>query len=482
MNGNHIDVLIVGAGISGIGAAYHLQKNCPSKEYLVLEGRDDLGGTWDLFKYPGIRSDSDMHTLGYSFKPWTHPQAIAEGPAILDYLREAAEENGIVKNIRFGHQVDAASWCSESSRWTVTAQMQKTGQVVGFTCNFLFMCSGYYDYAQGYSPEFAGSSDFRGQIVHPQNWPENLDYSGKQVVVIGSGATAVTLIPEMAKTTEHITMLQRSPTYVVAQPDEDKFANLLRRYLPNKWAYSVTRWKNILWGLVIFQLVKLYPEKTKISLIDMVRKELPDFDVDKHFTPSYMPWDQRVCVVPNSDLFAAIRNKRASVVTDQIDRFVTNGIKLKSGETLSAEIIITATGLNLQFLSDVAIRVDGKLMEPTETVTYKGMMYTGIPNMALSSGYFSASWTLKCDLTCEYVCRLLNFMDENGYRECQPQLNDPAFCENEAMSFTSSYVQRSIHKFPKQGVKPPWCLSENYVKDRLALKYGAIADDVMLFR
>jgi len=481
MNQEHVDVLIVGAGISGIGAAYHLQKMSPEKSFLILEGRENLGGTWDLFKYPGLRSDSDMHTLGYSFKPWTSRKAIADGPSILNYLKETAQENGIDKQIRYGVQVKGASWCSDDERWSLDVETSKDNETWKLTCGFLFMCTGYYDYTEGYLPCFDGLDTFSGQLVHPQNWPEDLDYSGKRVVVIGSGATAVTLIPEMAKKASHITMLQRSPTYVVSQPEEDNVANSMHSYLPHKLAHSLTRWKNILYGIFIFQYVKRYPHKTKKLIIDNVRKELPDFDVDKHFTPRYMPWDQRVCVVPNGDLFASIRAKKAFVVTDQIDEFVPEGIKLKSGEILPADIIVTATGLNMQFLSDVKLSVDGVNMAPDEMMTYKGLMFSGVPNLALSSGYLTASWTLKCDLTSTYVCRLLNYMDRKGFKQCRPKRKKGSVGEDLTMNFTSGYVQRAIHKFPRQGLKFPWRLYENYVMDRFVLKYSRLNDNVMKF-
>ena len=440
-----------------------------------------MGGTWDLFKYPGLRSDSDMHTLGYSFKPWTSRKAIADGPSILNYLKETAQENGIDKQIRYGVQVKGASWCSDDERWSLDVETSKDNETWKLTCGFLFMCTGYYDYTEGYLPCFDGLDTFSGQLVHPQNWPEDLDYSGKRVVVIGSGATAVTLIPEMAKKASHITMLQRSPTYVVSQPEEDNVANSMHSYLPHKLAHSLTRWKNILYGIFIFQYVKRYPHKTKKLIIDNVRKELPDFDVDKHFTPRYMPWDQRVCVVPNGDLFASIRAKKAFVVTDQIDEFVPEGIKLKSGEILPADIIVTATGLNMQFLSDVKLSVDGVNMAPDEMMTYKGLMFSGVPNLALSSGYLTASWTLKCDLTSTYVCRLLNYMDRKGFKQCRPKRKKGSVGEDLTMNFTSGYVQRAIHKFPRQGLKFPWRLYENYVMDRFVLKYSRLNDNVMKF-
>ena len=479
MTMEHFDVLIVGAGISGIGAGYHLQANCPGKTYAILEGRETLGGTWDLFRYPGIRSDSDMYTLGYSFKPWTQAKAIADGPAILSYLHETATEYGIDRHIRYGHHVKSAAWSTEAAAWTVEAT--RNGEAVRFTCNFLFMCSGYYDYAAGYTPDFAGTERFKGRIVHPQKWTSDIDYKGKRVIVIGSGATAVTLVPEMARDAAHVTMLQRSPTYVVSRPEEDAVANWLRRRLPAKLAYGVTRWKNVLFGMYFFRLARKKPERVKKFILDQVRERLGNDYVAKHFTPSYNPWDQRLCLVPNGDLFDAIKSKRASVVTDHIDTFTEDGILLKSGEELKADIIVTATGLNLQLLSGLEIAVDGKPVDLSKTLNYKGMMYSDVPNLASSFGYTNASWTLKCDLTCEYVCRLLNHMDKTGTRQCTPHNSDPTVTEEPWLDFSSGYVQRAIDKFPKQGSKAPWKLYQNYALDIVSLKYGSIEDGAMQF-
>ncbi|HEY5338878.1 MAG TPA: NAD(P)/FAD-dependent oxidoreductase, partial [Rhizomicrobium sp.] len=364
----HFDVVVVGAGLSGIGAAYHLKTLCPQKSYVILEGRDAIGGTWDLFRYPGIRSDSDMYTLGYRFKPWREAKAIADGPSIRKYVRDTASENGIDKNIRFGHQVKSADWSTENARWTVEAESGPQKFIVRFTCNFLFMCSGYYDYAGGYTPDFPGAANFAGRIVHPQKWPDDLDYKGKNVVVIGSGATAVTLVPEMAKEAAHVTMLQRSPTYVVSRPAEDAFANWLRAHLPLKLAYMITRWRNVLFGMYFFNLARKKPDQVKKYLIDMVRKEVgPDYDVNTHFTPRYNPWDQRLCLVPDSDLFASLKSGKASVVTDTIDSFTPAGITLKSGQTLAADIIVTATGLKLQLLAGLQVSVDGVVQNMSKT-------------------------------------------------------------------------------------------------------------------
>ncbi|HUD51392.1 NAD(P)/FAD-dependent oxidoreductase [Parvibaculum sp.] len=478
----HRDVLIVGAGISGIGAGYHLQTNCPDKTYAILEGRETLGGTWDLFRYPGIRSDSDMYTLGYSFKPWTEAKAIADGPSILNYLRETAREYGIDRHIRFGHYVKRASWSTQDARWTVEVERGPAKELARFTCNFLFMCSGYYNYAEGYTPDFAGTDRFRGRIVHPQKWTPDIDYAGKRVVVIGSGATAVTLVPEMAKTAAHVTMLQRSPTYIVSRPAEDGFANWLRRYLPAKLAYGITRWKNVLFGMYFYRLCKRSPQGVKDWILKQVREQLgSDYDVDTHFTPSYNPWDQRLCLVPNGDLFEAIKSKRASVVTDRIETFTEKGLKLQSGAELEADLIVTATGLNLQVLSDLDITIDGAHVDLSKTMNYKGMMYSDVPNLASSFGYTNASWTLKCDLTCEYVCRLLNHMDRTGTRQCTPRQTDPSVEPEPWLDFSSGYVQRSIDKFPKQGSKAPWKLYQNYALDIVSLKFGKVDDGVMEF-
>jgi len=472
----HFDVVVVGAGISGIGAGYHLQANCPDRSYVVLEGRPQLGGTWDLFRYPGIRSDSDMYTLGYNFRPWTEAKAIADGPSILKYLQDTARDYGIDKRIRYSHRAVAASWSSEEATWTVTAETPE-GKAE-FTCNFLFMCSGYYNYAKGHSPEFAGAGDFAGRIVHPQFWPADLDYAGKNVVVIGSGATAVTLVPAMADTAAHVTMLQRSPTYVVSRPAEDKLANWLRRHLPAKLAYGMVRWRNVLFGMFFFNMARKRPERVKERLLGMVRDELgPDYDIATHFTPRYNPWDQRLCLVPDADLFAALRGGKADVVTDKIERFVPEGIKLESGQTLPADVIVTATGLELQLLSDIALTVDGKPADPARSMNYKGMMYSDIPNLASSFGYTNASWTLKADLTCAYVCRLLNTMKKRGLRQATPRVHG-AIGQEDFLNFTSGYVQRAIERFPKQGDRKPWKLHQNYAKDLVALRYGSVDEEM----
>jgi cation diffusion facilitator CzcD-associated flavoprotein CzcO len=485
MSPEHFDVLIVGAGLSGICAGYHLQHKCPTKSFAILEGRETIGGTWDLFRYPGVRSDSDMFTLGYSFKPWTEAKAIADGPHILNYVRQTAQENGIDGKIRFRHRVKRAFWSTQNARWTVEAERAAddgTTETMAFTCNFLFMCAGYYRYEEGYTPEFAGRADFKGTIVHPQKWPENLDYAGKRVVVIGSGATAVTLVPEMAKTADHVTMLQRSPTYVVSRPARDPFADRLRRKLPIALAYQLIRWRNVFWGMFFFQLSRRRPERVKELILDGVRMALgADYDVATHFTPRYNPWDQRLCLVPDGDLFRAIRDNRASVVTSEIDAFTEKGIRLKDGNELEADIIVTATGLVLQVLGGLEVAVDGRAIDFSRELTYKGMMYADVPNLASALGYTNASWTLKCDLTCEYVCRLINHMDRHGFRQCMPRNDDPSVKELPALSFSSGYVQRSIAKLPKQGSRRPWRLYQNYALDTVSLRFGKVDDGVMRY-
>jgi cation diffusion facilitator CzcD-associated flavoprotein CzcO len=470
------DVLIVGAGLSGIGAGYHLQANCPDRSYAILEGREAIGGTWDLFRYPGIRSDSDMYTLGYSFRPWTSPKAIADGAAILDYVRDTARTYGIDKKIRFNSRVVSAEWSSADAMWTVQVERGPEKIIERLTCNFLFMCSGYYKYEKGYTPDFPGIANFSGRVVHPQKWPDDLDYAGKNVVVIGSGATAVTLVPEMAKAAAHVTMLQRSPTYVVARPDEDDIANWLRARLPAKLAYGITRWKNVLRGMYFYRMCKRQPERVKNLILGGVRHALgSDYDVATHFTPRYKPWDQRLCLVPNGDLFRSIKSGKSSVVTDTITTFTGKGITLASGQTLDADIIVTATGLDLQVLGGLAVSIDGARVDFSKTMSYKGLMYSGVPNLASATGYTNASWTLKCDLTCEYVCRLLNTMKAKGYAQATPR-RDPTVTELPWLDFSSGYVQRSVDQFPRQGVRRPWRLYQNYALDIVTLKFGKVTE------
>jgi monooxygenase len=477
----HLDVLIVGAGLSGIGSAWHLQDRLPGRSYAILEARDEIGGTWDLFRYPGIRSDSDMHTLGYRFKPWTEERTIADGPSILEYVRRTARERGIDRAIRFHHRVIAAEWSSEESRWTVEAERADTGETVRLTCDFLWTCSGYYRYDEGYTPEFEGVERFAGPVIHPQHWPEDLDYAGKRVVVIGSGATAVTLVPAMAEQAAHVTMLQRSPTYIASLPGEDPIAMRLRRFLPKRAVYAVVRWKNVLLQTAIYQLSRRRPELVKEMIRRGVERSLPPgYDVDTHFKPSYDPWDQRMCLVPDGDLFRAISDGSASVVTDRIDAFTERGLRLESGAELEADAIVTATGLNLLFLGGIDLTVDGEPVDVSKKMAYKGMMLSGVPNFAFTVGYTNASWTLKADLTSEYVCRLLAHMNAHGYARCAPEL-DPSVAERPLLDFTSGYVQRSLDRFPKQGSREPWKLRQNYVLDVRTIRRGPIDDGTMAF-
>ena len=476
----HFDVVVVGAGISGVGMAHHLQRRCPDRSYVILEGRERVGGTWDLFRYPGIRSDSDMHTLGFSFQPWREAKAIADGPSIRQYVHDTALEHGIDRHIRFRTQVKRVSWSTGDARWTVEA-MGADGEATIYTCGFLCMCSGYYDYARGHSPDFPGADRFGGMLVHPQHWPEELDYAGKRVVVIGSGATAVTLVPELAKRAAHVVMLQRSPTYVVSRPAHDAVANALRRLLPRRLAYSVTRWKNVLFGMYFYRLARRKPDAVKTRLLGWVRDHLgPDYDVGTHFTPRYNPWDQRLCLVPDADLFEAIKAGRASVATDRIRNFDELGIALESGERLDADIVVTATGLELQLLSGVEFRVDGEVRDLSKTFNYKGCMFSGMPNLAYTFGYTNASWTLKADLTAMYVCRLLNTMRKRGVRQATPVIDDPSVESQPFLDFSSGYVQRAIDHLPKQGSKKPWRINQNYVADVMALRFGSV-DDSMRF-
>jgi monooxygenase len=482
MSLEHVDMLIVGAGLSGVGAACHLQANCPGRTYAILEARDRIGGTWDLFRYPGIRSDSDMYTLGYSFRPWRDDRSIADGPSILDYVEQTAADHGIERKIRFGHRAVRAEWSSEDARWTVEATREDTHETVRVSASFLFMCSGYYRYDEGYTPEFPGSVRFQGPIVHPQHWPDGLDYRGKRVVVIGSGATAVTLVPAMASEAAHVTMLQRSPSYIVSLPAEDPIAKRLRRVLPAQVSAPILRWKNVLLTMASFQLSRRRPRLIKALVRRGLEKRLPPgYDIDKHFKPTYNPWDQRLCLVPNGDLFEAIGDGSASVVTDRIDTFTESAIRLKSGAEIEADVIVTATGLNLLAFGGIELAVDGREIVLSETMSYKGMMLSDVPNFAFAVGYTNASWTLKCDLVCEYVCRLLNHMERQGHESCTPHNHDPAVRELPFLDFSSGYVQRSIDQFPKQGSKAPWRLHQNYPLDILNLRFGSVEDNAMEF-
>jgi monooxygenase len=476
-----VDVLIIGAGISGIGAAHHLQERCPGKSYAILEAREAIGGTWDLFRYPGIRSDSDMHTLGYRFRPWTAAKSIADGASILDYVRDTARDGGIDEKVRFSHRAVKASWSSEESRWTVTAE-RADGTTATISCAFLFNCSGYYRYDEGFTPEFAGLEDFEGQVIHPQHWPEQDDYAGKKVVVIGSGATAVTLVPAMAKDAAHVTMLQRSPTYVVSLPGEDPVAELLRKFLPHRAVYPIVRWKNVLIQSFTFRLARNRPGFFKKVLRKGLEKALPaGYDIDTHFKPSYNPWDQRLCVVPDGDLFRSLSDGSADIVTDHIERFTAKGIKLESGRELEADVVVTATGLNLQFLGGMKMEIDGSEPDQGKLMIYRGMMIGDVPNLAFTIGYTNASWTLKADLVAEFACRLLNHMDAGGYDVCMPHLDDPTVTPEPIMDFNSGYVLRAVEALPKQGSKEPWKLRQNYAIDLRSLRYGSLDDGAMRF-
>ncbi|HEX3909769.1 MAG TPA: NAD(P)/FAD-dependent oxidoreductase [Solirubrobacteraceae bacterium] len=475
----HVDVLILGAGLSGIGAACHLRRNCPRKQFAILEAREAIGGTWDLFRYPGIRSDSDMFTLGYSFRPWEQPQSIADGASILSYIRDTAHDHEIEDHIRFGHRAVRAEWSSSEARWTVQALRSDTGETVRITCDFLYACTGYYRYDEGYTPDFPGRERFDGLLVHPQQWPEDLDCEGKRVVVIGSGATAVTLVPALAERGAQVTMLQRSPTYVLSLPQHDPIANWLREHLPSKLAYSLARWKNVLLGTLNFQVSRRAPGLMRKLIRGLVERQVPaGFDVDTHFKPKYEPWDERLCLVPDGDLFKALHGGNASIVTDQITTFTEHGIELDSGERLQADVIVTATGLNAELFGGLELAVDGHSIDVSETIAYKGMMLCGIPNLALILGYTNASWTLKADLIAEYVCRLLNRMDELGVDSCTPQPPDASLPTEPVLNLKSGYVLRALHLLPRQGVGAPWQMHHNYLKDVRLFKHGPLDDQI----
>jgi monooxygenase len=476
-----VDVVIVGAGISGISAAWHLQDRCPDKSYVILERRENLGGTWDLFKYPGIRSDSDMFTLGFRFKPWTSEKAIADGPSIMNYLKETVAEHGIDKHIRYNQKVVAADWSDVDNRWTV--RIETDGHVREVSAEFLVACSGYYNYDEGYTPEFPGRDDFEGTIIHPQHWPEDLDYTGKKIVIIGSGATAVTLIPALANSgAGHVTMLQRSPTYIGALPDVDPFTVRMNKTLPEKPAYVVNRWKSILFQSAQYQLARRFPKFMRKTLMTMAERRLPEgYDVQKHFGPKYNPWDERLCLAPNGDLFRTIKKGKADVVTDTIDTFTKTGIKLASGQELEADIIVTATGLNLQLFGGAEILRNGEAVDLHDTMAYKGMMLTQMPNMAFTIGYTNASWTLKADLVAEYVCRLLEYMQAHGYEQCMPVDDDASIERRPLLDFSAGYVQRSLHLFPKGGSRAPWRLGMSYAQDVVTLRHGRLEDGALRF-
>jgi monooxygenase len=484
MSQDHVDVIIVGAGLSGIGAAYHLQKNCPGKSYAILEGRDAIGGTWDIFRYPGIRSDSDMHTLGYNFKPWRGAKAIADGTSIREYVNETADENNIRENIRFNSMVKAANWSSETATWTLEIENPETGERSTATCNFVSMCSGYYSYKEGYTPEFKGIEGYQGQIVHPQKWPENLDYAGKKVVVIGSGATAMTLVPSMSDDAEHVTMVQRRSTWVASRPAEDVLANRLRKYLPEKLAYAITRFKNVTGQQMIYGQSRTNPDRVRKELLGLAKQELPSEYVDEHFTPDYNPWDERLCLIPDNDLFNAINKGDVSIVTNTIEGFTENGLELTGGEVLEADIIITATGLNMVQLGEADITVDGAPVNFADTWSYKGMMYSGVPNLLTTFGYINASWTLRADLMAEWTCRLLNHMGRVGKAVVTPTLSaEYADMEQRDMilDFSPNYMKRTMHLLPKQGTKEPWLNAQDYTIDKKMMRKAPIDDGALVF-
>jgi cation diffusion facilitator CzcD-associated flavoprotein CzcO len=477
------DVVIVGAGISGIGAAYHLSTLCPDRSFSILEGRSDIGGTWSLFRYPGVRSDSDMHTLGYSFKPWTADKSIADGAAIMGYLRETVEEFDIAQHIRFEHLVRRAEWSSETARWTLS--VDTPAGPVTMTCSFLFVCAGYYSYRAGHTPDFAGRDDFDGLIVHPQDWPDGLDVTGRRVVVIGSGATAVTLVPALADSGADVTMLQRSPTYMVARPDVDRIALRLRKFLPERVAYWLVRRKNVFQQQFVYRKTRTDPDLIRRRLLDGVRAGLgPGHDIERDYTPSYDPWDQRLCLVPNGDFFAAVRSGGARVVTATIDRFTREGVALADGRELPADVIVTATGLELVNLGEMEVAVDGEEVDFSSTLTYRGVAYSDVPNLVSTFGYVNASWTLRADLVSTYVCRLLNHLRDSGHAQATPRRrpeDDDMTLRPWIDDFSAGYLQRMIPALPKQGDREPWTNPQRYAADRRALLQAPIDDGVMTF-
>ncbi|MEL7486366.1 MAG: NAD(P)/FAD-dependent oxidoreductase [Pseudomonadota bacterium] len=475
-----VDVIIIGAGLSGVGAAYHLQKALPGKSYEILEGRSAIGGTWDLFRYPGVRSDSDMFTLGYRFRPWRAAKAIADGPSILDYVNDTARDYGIDRKIRFDHRVVGLSWSSERALWTVDVDVN--GARSSRTCRFVWNCAGYYRYASGYTPDFPGIDRFKGDVLHPQLWPENYDYAGKRIVVIGSGATAVTLVPSMAEKAAHVTMLQRSPTYMFAMPSTSALAAFLGRIMPAGAVYRIMRWQRIVFQQFMYKLARARPKMMRKRLIQQMQEKLgPDFDVEKHFSPAYNPWDQRICLVPDDDLFTSIRKGDASVVTDHIEEIVEDGIKLKSGDILNADLIITATGLALEALGGAEVRIDGARVQFGDRFTYKGLMFEGVPNMTSVFGYTNASWTLRADLVSDFTCRLLKHLDETGAASATPVNDDPSMEREPFLDFSSGYVTRAHDILPKQG-RAPWRHPQDFFVDMARLRYGAIDDGILHFK
>lgn len=471
------DILIVGAGLSGIGAGYHVQSQCPRHRYAILEARESMGGTWDLFRYPGIRSDSDMYTLGYPFFPWEEGKAIADGPAILHYIRRTAAHFGIDQHIRYQQRVVKAVWSSADAQWTVDVEAGPDRTLQQYSCRYLYLCAGYYDYSAGYSPSFTGIERFQGRVVHPQKWTSDIDYAGKRVVVIGSGATAVTLVPEMAKTAAHVTMLQRTPTYIARLPSQDKFANRLRRWLPSQTAFNVARWKNVLHSMLFYQVARRAPDVMKWLLKKGVQAGVGATCDMRHFTPPYNPWDQRLCVVPDGDLFETLKAGRASIVTDQIDTFTETGIALRSGQHLDADLVVTATGLKLKLMGGMELIVDGNAVKLSDCHVYKGMMLSNVPNLAFAVGYTNASWTLKADLSSRYFCRLIKYMEQRGYVQCRPRVKGDLHDEP-LIDFSSGYVQRDLASLPRQGNRRPWKLYQNYLLDLMTLGYRSVSDNM----
>lgn len=478
----YYDVIIVGAGLSGIGAAYHLQTECPNKSFAVLEGREAMGGTWDLFKYPGIRSDSDMYTLGFPFNPWSNPKAIADGSAILQYIKDTAAKFGIDKKIKFNHKVVDASWSDAEKLWTLKIAPHEGVQHETLKCKFLTMCSGYYNYENGYTPEFPGIENYKGKVVHPQKWTSDIDYENKKVVIIGSGATAVTLVPEMAKKAAKVTMLQRSPTYIMSLPSVDKVAEFFKKILPEKAAYAVIRWKNVFLSIFLYNASKKYPKAIKNFILKGIKKQLGDKYDLKHFDPKYNPWDQRLCLVPDGDLFKAIKKGKAEIVTDTINTFTEKGIMLNSGNELEADLIVTATGLKVQLLGGMTIHINGQLGDTAKTHAYRGVMFSDVPNFAFTVGYTNASWTLKCDLSCQFVTKVLNYMEAHNYEVCVPRFDSNAFETEPLLDFNAGYVLRALDVLPKQGSKHPWKVYQNYVKDVMALKWSGVDDEYLEYK
>jgi monooxygenase len=479
---NFIDLVIVGAGLSGVGAAYHLKDKCPHLNYTILESRASIGGTWDLFKYPGVRSDSDMYTLGFSFNPWKNPKAIADGKAILKYIHETVDDFGIRDSIQFNKKVTAASWKTENKQWSLEITDSQANSIEILNCNFLFMCSGYYNYDKGYEPEFKNTDAFKGIKIHPQKWDTSLNYTDKKIVIIGSGATAVTLLPKLAEKAKHVTMLQRSPTYLLNMPSEDKVANFIKKILPSKIAHSIIRWKNIFLSMILYQVSRRYPNVIKNGLIKYIKGQLGDKYDDQNFNPTYNPWDQRLCIVPDNDLFESLKTEKAEIVTDTIKSFTENGIMLNSGKSLEADIIITATGLNVQLFGGMKVTVDGKLLDTSKAHAYKGVMLSGVPNMAMALGYTNASWTLKCDLNCLFVTKVLNHMEDHNYSFCTPVFDHENLKSERLLDFDAGYVLRANDILPKQGSKAPWKVHQNYFKDLTSLKFSSITDKYLVFK